>query len=646
MYQDLPLRGIPALAETGYIYDNDHRILMEMHADVDRTLVDLDEVSPIMQDAIIAAEDKTFRDNNGVDPVAIARALWADLRQNELVQGGSTITQQYVKNIFTGGEATLDRKLKEAMLAIKLKTQLTNDEILIGYLNTVYFGHGAYGIEAAAQTYFGIPAGRLNANQSALLAGLVAAPSSYDPFVNPKDAAARREYVLGRMVEDGYITQEEADKARGVPVKKMLYEPRERETRQSFPGDYFAWYVRGQLAETYGDEAVTSAGLRVDTTLDMDMQKAAEAAVRANLSSAEDPDAAVVAIDPTNGEILAMYGGRGFADNQFNMATQAKRQPGSAFKPFTLAKAYEAGYDPQDAWYGPQTVTIPSSKCGGEVWQPSNAADGEAGTFTLESATAHSVNTIFAQLVVAPGVGPEGVSRMARRLGINSTLDPVCSITLGTQLVSPLEMTSAYATLAAHGEYHRPTAIRRVRGNVTRQKDWRSEGKQRIDSQYADLVTFAMQGVVTSGTGAAASLGAQPVAGKTGTTQDYKNAWFCGYTPKLVTCVWVGYGGRKETSMTSIPSYSSPVFGGTVPAAIWQDFMADVYELEKWPVEEFPAPDYEGLDLSDPFNSAPAPPPASETPSPTRSPGPGRIDDVDEEPSPVEEPSDGPGPNQ
>ncbi len=667
MYAKVQIPEFPELQQTSYVYYQDgnrEKLLTSFHAAVDRTEVkEIGEVSQVMQDAIVSAEDKTFWTHSGVDPKGIIRAAWADIRNQALTQGGSTITQQLVKNLFTGGERTMERKINEALLAIKIERdpvaalglpedaclpveegpcRAAKEEILRRYLNTIYFGHGAYGIEAAAETYFGVRARQLTLSQAATLAGVVAAPSDYDPISHPKDAQDRRNYVLGRMVIDQVITQDEADAAKKKSVKKSLNPPDQSLT--SYDGDYFALYVRQELERQFGEEDVTTGGLRAYTTLDMGMQRTAQKVVEHyfNPGTDKDPDAALVAIDPRSGEILAMYGGAGIEDTQFNLATQAYRQAGSAFKPFTLAAAYEAEYDPKGMWNGPQVVSIRDEQCegaGGEPWRPANAADGESGTWSLEDATAYSVNTVFAQLVVEKNIGPENVAKTAHRMGIESELDPVCSITLGTQLVSPLEMTSAYATLANRGSYVPPSAIRKVRGAdepCSRVCVAEAPRRQAITAQNADLVTAALEGVIGKGTGVAAALDGIPAAGKTGTTQEYKDAWFCGYTPKLAACVWVGY--RKHERSMATEFAGGPVFGGTYPAQIWHDFMSAVYQEKGWEAEDFTNPDYShhnrhgGPETGEPTES-PAPD-TTESPAPTDDTERNRDEEPTDEPSP------------
>lgn len=620
VYSNLELPDAPPLAETTFLSYRDGEPLTTFHSDVDRKVISFEAMPESLRNAVIDVEDKDYYEHGGISPIGIVRAAWADITKGELAEGGSTITQQYVKQVFTGGERTFSRKIKEGMLAMKLEHEFDKDQILAKYLNTIYFGHGAYGVQAAAQTYFGIDASKLKPAQSALLAGLVAAPSALDPFKHKADAKERRDHVIDRMLEEGHLTAEEAAKLKSMPVKLK------RETVGSYPGStFFAWYVRSQLEPQYGEEMVTAGGLRVRTTLDPDLQRAAEEAVDNALPNPKDPEAALVAIDPATGQILAMVGGRSYTKlGQFNIATQAERQAGSAFKMFTLATALKQDYSLYSYWPGPSTITIPDDRCYGDgPWTLSNADPGEAGYFSLASATAHSVNTVFAQLVVAPGISPERVAHTAESLGITSPMgDPVpCSITLGSQGVKPLDMTVAYAAVANEGVWHSPTSIMSVRGPDGEKIRYPGTREaERLSRDVANAVTKALTGVVQYGTGTGASLGSRPVAGKTGTSQDYKNAWFCGYTApgegQIATCVWVGYK-KTEKSMINVGGLSGPVYGGTIPASIWQDFMTDALKELEAPIARFTEPDMSDF-TGGPVQPSPSPKP-HKTPSPDAS---------------------------
>lgn len=632
VYVNLEVPDAPPLAQTSQLFDRHRNLVTTFHADEDRKVIPIEQMPEHLRQAVIATEDHDFYEHGGISPIGILRAMWTNVTKGELVEGGSTITQQYVKQVYTGADRTVTRKLKEALLAVKLETEYDKDEILAKYLNTIYFGHGAYGVQAAAQTYFGIDAERLKPAQSALLAGLIQAPSALDPFDHRADALERRSHVIDRMQEEGYITADEAAKMQTAKIKLA-----KRTVDSDDTSAFFAWYVRGLLEKRYGEEAVTSGGLRIRTTLDSEWQQVAQDVVRDWLPDPKDPEAALVAIDPATGHILAMVGGRHYTrPGQFNLATQAKRQAGSAFKTFTLAEAFEQGWSPYSSWYGPATTTISDPRCmGGDgPWTPSNADPGEAGGFSLLSATAHSVNTVFAQLVVKGTMSPEKVADMAHKLGIESDLgSPVpCSITLGSQGVSPLEMTSAYATLANQGVYESPTAVLSVTNpDDSKRGIPRTKEREVVDPNVANAVTYALEGVVDYGTGTAADIGNLPVAGKTGTSQDYKNAWFCGYTPPLspkaddddhqvAVCVWVGYA-KRERSMVNVENVSGPVYGGTIPAGIWHDFVGEV--TADVPYSDFPDPDLGAFTTgNEPEPSESPKPKKSASPSPSKPPKP------------------------
>ena len=470
----------------------------------------------------------------------------------------------------------MKEKVREVLMAIKVERTFSKDTILAKYLNTVYFGHGAYGIEAAAQTYFGIPARRLTIPQSATLAGILTAPEAYDPIDHPFDAKFRRDFALDRMVQYGHLEEERADRLKrqaccAVPVSLQHASGSQIEA----PGDseYFVQYVRETLARRYGPAAVFGGGLQVTTSLDLGYQAAAEDAIESHLPTPGDPGAALVAIEPSTGHILAMAGGRDFETSQLNLATfkgGTGRQAGSAFKAFTLAEAMKQGFRLDSRWYGPNTITIDDPICNGPEgpWEPENA-EGGGSSYTLQSATAHSVNTVFAQLVVE--LGPGSVVDMAHDLGIRSFLPEVCSVTLGSVAVNPLEMTNAYATLADRGVRFRASPLLQVRSPGGRiDEGVVPKGKRVVGQNVADLVTYTLQDVLDFGTGASADID-WPAAGKTGTAQDNVDAWFCGYTVQIATCVWVGYpqGQIPLENVEGVPL----VFGGTIPAAIWHDFM-------------------------------------------------------------------------
>jgi penicillin-binding protein 1A len=654
VYSQLELPKTPPPLQTTYVYDRDGKVLTTLHSAVDRTIIPLDQMPKHLQRAVIAVEDQDFYAHPGIDVFGILRAAWTDLVQREIVQGGSTITQQLVKNVYAGEyvedpetgvrtyvvpERSLSQKVRESLLAVKVEQEFTKDQILATYLNTVYFGRGAYGVQAAAQTFFRKDAEDLTVPESAMLAGMIQSPSIYDPVEHEPDAIDRRNFVLARMVEEGYLAPERAAELAGKPVRADPFE-----IGLNFPAKtgYFLDYTRRALIDEYGEATVFGGGLQVTTTLDSEMQRFAEEAVANRLNDPGGPEAALVAIDPRDGGVRAMYGGENFRVSKVNLATGhggSGRQAGSAFKPFTLAAAMEQDYDLNERWSGPSEITIPDPACytEGQPWNVENASDSESGTFTLLSATSHSVNTVYAQ--VASAVTPEAVANVAHRMGIESDLQEVCSITLGTQSVNPLEMTTAYATLAARGWRHRPTPLMEVTtpdGETNLRINER--GKQVLDTNDADLVTYALETVIAGGTGTNAYIG-RPAAGKTGTAQNYWDAWFCGYTPQLAACVWVGYP-QGQIELTNIEGYSA-VFGGTIPALIWHDFMAAA--LEGRQVKDFATPSFEGY-TEGPETPVPSPAP-SPSPSPSPSPEPEPSPSPEPEPSPSPEPSPPPEPS-
>jgi penicillin-binding protein 1A len=602
---------------TSYMYDRNGELLTSLHGAVDRKIVGLGQISKNLQHAILATEDAGFYDHPGIDVRGIISAAWTDLVKRDTVVGASTITQQLVKNVYAGEYVThpngtreyivpprtIKEKVREALLAIKVEQELSKDQILAKYLNTVYFGHGAYGAEAAAKTYFGIPASELTVAQSAVLAAVLHAPSLYDPIKSEFDNKFRRDYTLDQMAKYGYISADDARRMKqeeccGIPKKQ-----RKEQARISSPenSEYFVEWTRSRLFERYGSAQVYGGGLEIMSTLDLTLQERAERAVNAHLPVAKgNPDAALVTIDNATGEVLAMVGGRDFEQSKLNLATLpcdgCGRQAGSAFKPFTLAAALDQGFAlTGEYWSGPSTITISDEGCAtnGELWQPTNAGDSSAGTVDLKGATQNSVNTVYAQLVTQLDGGPADVVRMAHRVGIESELPAVCSITLGSVQINPLEMTNAYSTFASEGTYRRANPlleVNRPNGQPVERRVASPAKEGKLDPDVAKGVTSALESVVTSGTGTAASIYPWPAAGKTGSAQDNVDAWFCGYTVQLTTCVWVGYPAEQRPllDVAGVPV----VYGGTIPAAIWRDFMLDAMEYgEKtwdWVETHFP----------------------------------------------------------
>ena len=584
------------LSDNSFVYARDGTLLGSIPAVENRQWLTLRRMSRWVPAATIAIEDRRFYEHGALDYQGILRAAWDDLTSLSLNQGGSTITQQLVRTLYLGGEKrTLSRKLKEACLALRLERDWTKSRILTAYLNDVYYGHHAIGVEAAAQTYFSRHAASLTLPQAAMVAGLPQAPSSFDPLESPTLARERRNEVLAAMFAAHTIDIRAYTWAVHTPLGLKpggLYS-------QIKEPPFFS-YVEDALVDKLGATRVQRGGLRVRTTLDSRLQRLSGVAIRNVLRSRKDPAAALVAIDPGSGAIRAMAsyvpGRRGL---QFNLATQSRRQAGSAFKPFVLATALAQGISPYSHWTGPPELVIEDPKCyyRGKPWDVHNYADESAGSMNLIDGTAHSVNTIYAQ--VSDYVGPQNVVATARRLGITSPLVPVCSITLGTEGVSPLEMADAYATFAARGVHHPAEAIQRVTsstGQTFASLKW--NGKRVMPQNDADMVTYVLQRVLQYGTGTAADFG-RPAAGKTGTAENYEDAWFCGYVPQLAACVWIGYPHREQ-SLLDVEGVLE-VFGGSLPAEIWHAFMAEaVGNLE---VRDFPKPNFDPYDQ---YPSAPA----------------------------------------
>jgi penicillin-binding protein 1A len=554
----------------GHIYANDdHTILATLRGSQSRILVETDQISPIMKQAIVAIEDKRFYEHNGVDLRGIARAVWADLAHKGVVQGGSTITQQLVKNSCVTSARTISRKLKEAALAWQLEQHWKKLRILTAYLNTIYFGNGAYGIQRAAQTYFNTTASRLTLAQAALLAGIPSDPSRYDPVANPKAARARRLEVLQAMLSQGDISPLDVQRANRTPL------PGAQDVHLpgiEGPAPYFVNYVKQQLIERYGTRRVFGGGLNVQTTIDLRLQKLARQAIQSVLKEPNGPSAALVAVRPRTGEILAMYGGDNFRQSQFNLAVQGERQPGSSFKPFVLATALKQGISP--------STTFPSKPVsifiGDKYWPVHNYENDYIGSGDLVTATAVSDNSIFAQLTKL--VGPANVAKTAHQVGITRHLNPYFAIGLGADAVSPLEMARAFSTFANQGRRvdgsvfgNRPRAVARV-SNATGKlmEDNRPVYHAALTPDQDALLTSILEGVIRSGTGKNAALPGRIVAGKTGTTENYGDAWFVGYTPQLATAVWVGYPNKLRPMLTEY--HGEAVAGGTFPAEIFRAF--------------------------------------------------------------------------
>ena len=553
-----------------------HTVLAVLRGSEARTLDRSDQISWTMKHAIVDIEDRRFFQHNGIDVRGMLRAAWTDLMQGKVVEGGSTITQQFVKNSYRQNQRTIGRKLREAALAWQLERIWTKDRILTEYLNTIYFGNGAYGVERAARTYFGHGAIKLTLPEAALLAGIPRDPGLYDPFRYPKAAKARRALVLRMMVTQGDITAADAKRANRAPLPLVNKAPR-ISSWQRVP--YFTDYVKDLLIRRLGAANVYGGGLEVTTSIDLELQKRAEKAVEQWLPDPLGPAASLVAIDPRNGEILAMVGGRNYKHSQFNLATQMQRQAGSAFKPFVLTAALGEGVSPSSTLVSkPLYLNL-----GDHFWSVANSEDSYLGRIDLRTATTYSDNTVFAQLTQI--VKPKAVAAAATALGIQSPLDAYYSIGLGTNLVNPLEMARAYGTLANGGVRidgsgklaNEPRAVLgyRVLGNnrICKNQICINEEvpTQETTSNDAAIVTSMLENVITSGTGRRAALPDRVAAGKTGTTENYGDAWFVGYTPQLVVAVWVGYPNKLVPMEHGY--HGQPVAGGTYPALIWKSFM-------------------------------------------------------------------------
>jgi penicillin-binding protein 1A len=573
------LRSVDIGANT-FVYAADGSLLGSIPAERNREPVTAKDMSLWVRKATIAIEDRRFFEHNGVDIEGTARAAVANIKAGGIVEGGSTITQQLVRNLYISRERTVQRKVKEACLATKLDRARAKEWILTTYLNQVFYGNRAYGIEAASRTYFSKPSSKLLLSEAALLAGLTQAPSVYNPFTVPARALARRNEVLRAMLDTGVITSRVYRLA--VAAKLDL---RRGKVYDAIREPYFFGYVRDRLIEEYGPQQVRSGGLKVYTTIIPRYQRLAETAIRETLDERDDPAAALISISPRTGAIRAMAAiVPNRPKNQFNLLSQARRQPGSTFKTFVLAAAVEQGVNPDSTYYvsAPFTYRIhPAGNCDdGSWWCVKTYANDYYGWSSIRSATLRSDNSVYAQLTL--DVTAEKVADVARRMGVRSQLDVkgafVPSIGLGSIAVSPLDIASSYATLAAEGVYSEPMAIRRVvldDGTVDTRAGWGKPKRRRAISEgTAAIVTRILEQNIQSGTGTRAAFG-RPAAGKTGTAELNVDAWFAGYTPELATAVWMGYT-RAEIPLDSV--HGIAVTGGSFPAEMWRLFMEPALE--------------------------------------------------------------------
>jgi penicillin-binding protein 1A len=580
------------------VYADDDEFLTEFQAEK-RIFVPLQQIPPALRNAIIAVEDARFYSHFGVDVRGILRAAYANFRHGRVVEGGSTITQQLAKVLFLTPDRSFSRKVKEALLAFELEKRYSKDRLLELYLNQVYMGHGAFGVEAAARMYFGKSVQDLTLPEAAMLAALPRSPGNYSPFERPELAQRRRAIVVGRLLEHGYINEAEAKATNRAPLGLVPSE------RRRGSGQYFLEYLQQSLEAKYGSDVLYKSGLAIYTTLDPVLQRAAEQALRDGLQSLAGrqgaraatkgkgstapmaPEGAVVVIEAATGYVKALIGGDDFARTEFNRALHAHRQPGSAFKPFVYLAALEAGHAPTEI-LDDSPIRYVSA---GKVWAPENYDGKFRGPVTLQQALEESINVPTIRLLEQLGVNP--VIEAARRAGIQSPLPHDLTLALGSGDVTLLELTAAYGTFANQGIRMEPLMVRYVtdaQGRLVEENI--PQGREAIDPGVANRLTQMLRGVVERGTGVAARVLERPLAGKTGTTNDFSNAWFVGYTPSIVAGVWVGHDrprslGHEET-------------GARAALPIWVAVMRTA--LRGQPVEDFPAP--------------PAPPPGAQAARP------------------------------
>jgi penicillin-binding protein 1A len=563
-----------------------------------RADVELHALPEHVPHALLAAEDAQFYSHPGFSMAGIFRAAFVNVAAGQVRQGGSTISQQYIKNVTADTSRTNLRKVREAALAVKLEREFSKDEILEFYLNSVYFGRGAYGIQAAARAFYGVNATDLDAGQAAQLFGVLPAPSSLDPADNPEGAERRYRYVLGQMVRHGWLDAAEGGRLAASPPP---VQPKRAVQFRRAP--FFLDLVQRELEARIGGEQMYR-GLRVTTTLNLGVQGAAEAAYNEGFASIE-PHGALVALDPGSGGIRALVGGKNYAEDQLNLATVGRqagttgRQPGSTFKPFALAAWIEQGKSPESYFSAPGEITFSAEEARTpQAWRVRNYGGSEYGQMSLREATWRSVNTVYAQLMLE--VGPEATVDLAKRAGIDADLPPLPSLVLGTGEVSPLELAEAFNTFATGGIQREPFTILEIeRDGSTIYRAQRDESRA-FSEQVAYTVTDVLKGVLASGTGTGANID-RPAAGKTGTTQNFADAWFVGYTPHLTAAVWMGHRDGNQ------PMADNPT-GGGVPAQVWARFMSTA--LQSVPPEDFPAPSGD-LDV---VNPSPPPEPEPECP--------------------------------
>jgi penicillin-binding protein 1A len=545
------------------VYGANDSLIGVLPAVENRTAVPRSAISPWMPKATVAIEDRRFYHEGGVDPLGILRAFVADIRAGHVVQGGSTITQELVRNLYLSQQQTVRRKVVEACLAVKLARAWPKDKILTAYLNDVYYGAHAYGIEAAAETYFSIPARRLTLEQAALIAGLPQAPSLYDPLHNPSAALARRDAVLRALRANDDISH--AQYSAAVADRSLRLRPSPAYTGSNEP--YFVGYVEDALQQAYGAATVRAGGLKIYTTIEPRLQREAVAALSSVLDKGNDPAGAIVSLDPATGAVRAMAAVTpGSSASSFNLVTNAERQAGSTFKPIVLAAAVEKGLNPWATRYDSAPFFYPPLH-----WHVTTYDGSYAGPETVAAATLQSDNTVYARLAL--DVGADSIVSMAHSLGVETQLDSTPALALGADAVTPLDMASVYATLAAGGIHAEPFAVRRVvfPGGKVDSSGWAPRQPARVIPDWvAGTVTHVLEENMLHGTGVGAHVSGRTDAGKTGTTDNYADAWFCGYAPGLEATVWIGYP-RGEIPMLDVNG--AAVSGPTLPATTWRLFM-------------------------------------------------------------------------
>ncbi|NEO84331.1 MAG: penicillin-binding protein 1A [Spirulina sp. SIO3F2] len=562
--------------ETSYIYDVKGKILDSLHGEHNREVVKLHKISPELKRAVLAIEDSHFYLHEGINPTSVGRAMLVNWRSGAVVEGGSTVTMQLVKNLFLSRDRTVSRKLAEAVLAIRVEQIFTKDQILEMYLNSIYWGHNSYGVETAAQSYFNKSADELTLGEASMMAGLIQAPEDYSPYIDYQETKRRQTLVLNRMKDIGWITVEEAEAAKKEPLK-VTGQATAWKTSEL---PYITEAVIGELENRFGEDALLKGGMRIQTTVDYNFQKMAEEKVaeahrRLRARGLYADQVALVAVDSRTHYVKALVGGVNYKESQFNRAIQSLRQPGSSFKPFVYYTAFASGK------YTPYSVVDDSPvkyRDGSAYYEPQNYGGSFSGPISIHAALVQSRNVPAVK--IGQAIGLDQVIEICRTLGIASPLDPVISLPLGSKGITPMEMAGAYATFASNGWHSEPTIIVRVTdssGNVI--LDNTPKPRLVLDPWATASLTNVLKGVINGGTAPAANIG-RPAAGKTGTTSDERDVWFVGYVPQMSAAVWIGNDNYRPLG--------AGVTGGGYAAPIWRDFMREALKNE--PVAQFPAP--------------------------------------------------------